>query len=139
MNPTYALLIFLSILIVLLVAFAFILGSNLEKAYAITYKAERNEVLTLDEVLSVIARCESEDRHYDDNGNVLRGEKDPRDIGRFQINTKWWLKEAHAQGLDIFDENGNKEMARYVYHKQGLSAWEKSYDSENNKCWKDYQ
>ena len=110
--------------------------SSLESVWS--YVAEAKEIILIDDILEKIAECESNGQHYKD-GKVLRGEKDPRDIGKWQINTRFWLKEAQAKGIDIFNEKGNKKMARYIYHKQGVGAWSKSYDSENRRCWKDYE
>jgi hypothetical protein len=80
--------------------------------------------------MAEIAECESHFRHYDANGNVLRGEDNPRDIGVMQINEKFHLTEALALGLDIYTINGNLAYARYLYEKFGVAPWKHS-----KKCW----
>jgi hypothetical protein len=42
--------------------------------------------------MKAIAHCESTDRHYNEDGSVLRGIVDKRDIGRYQINTHYHQK-----------------------------------------------
>ena len=81
-------------------------------------------------VLRKIAFCESSDRHFDEEGDVIRGKVNPDDIGRYQINIVMWGKDAKKLGHDIFSEAGNLQMALYLYEKQGTKPWHWS-----RKCW----
>lgn len=81
-------------------------------------------------VLKRIAFCESSDRHFDDEGSVIRGKVNPDDIGRYQINVKMWGGDAKKLGHDIFTEEGNLMMALHLYEKQGVRPWHWS-----RKCW----
>ena len=81
------------------------------------------------EVLNRIAYCESRDRQYDENGDVVRG-VNPHDLGRYQINITHWGDEAKKQGFDLHTEEGNEAMALYLYRKFGTKPWHWS-----QKCW----
>lgn len=77
-----------------------------------------------------VARCESGVRQYDSNGNVIRGNDNPNDVGLFQINEDYWLEEAQKQGINIYTLEGNIEMAKVILSQQGISAWNWS-----KHCW----
>ena len=81
------------------------------------------------EVFVQIARCESDLLHYK-NGEVVRGNENPADVGVFQINTDYWEEEAKRLGIDIFTPEGNIEMAKHIFHNQGVTAWMPSHT-----CW----
>ena len=76
-----------------------------------------------------IAYCESRDREFDEDGDVIRG-VNPYDIGRYQINTLHWSDTAHKLGYDLSTEDGNEAMALYLYQKFGTKPWRSS-----QKCW----
>ncbi len=80
-----------------------------------------------------VARCESGMRHYDGNGEVLRGEIDSRDIGIMQINEYYHGEKALEMGIDIFSPQGNILYAKYLYEHQGLSPW-----GASKPCWEKY-
>lgn len=65
-----------------------------------------------------------------ETGEVLRGEKNPLDIGMCQINEYWNGKDARKHGWDIYTEEGNILMANYLYKTQGLIPWNAS-----KTCW----
>ncbi|MEK7085282.1 MAG: hypothetical protein AAB904_02000 [Patescibacteria group bacterium] len=90
-------------------------------------KAE--EVPAIPDVLEKIAACESRGRHFDKNGNVLRG-VNKHDIGKYQINVNYWGDLARELGHDIFTEEGNEKMALAIYHKYGTKPWKWS-----KHCW----
>lgn len=81
-------------------------------------------------IMKKIAICESNDRHFDENGDVLIGKYDARDIGRYQINKGIWEAEAKKLGIDIYSEAGNEAFALYLFEKQGTRPWFKS-----KYCW----
>jgi len=83
-------------------------------------------------VLQKIAFCESSLRQYDENGNVLRGIVDKRDVGLMQVNEYYHSKTAKALGLDLHTPEGNMEYAIYLYNKEGTKPWNSS-----KKCWSD--
>lgn len=89
-------------------------------------------------ILVEVARCESEFRQTDKNGNVLRGVKDPRDVGVMQINEHYHLKKSKELGYDIHTIEGNTAYARYLYEGsedlgktgEGAKPWMAS-----SACW----
>ncbi|OGF82304.1 hypothetical protein A3B18_03115 [Candidatus Giovannonibacteria bacterium RIFCSPLOWO2_01_FULL_46_13] len=81
-------------------------------------------------IMKKIAKCESNDTHFKANGEVLTGNYDPRDIGRYQINKGVWGVEAKKLGYDIYSEEGNEAFALYLFEKQGTRPWFKS-----KVCW----
>ena len=82
-------------------------------------------------VMVAIAQCESTFRHTDENGDVLRGEKNRSDIGIMQINERYHLEKAQKLDVDIYTLYGNLEFARYLYEKEGTKPWNAS-----KKCWR---
>lgn len=80
-----------------------------------------------------IARCESRFRQTDKNGNVLRGEITPKDVGVMQINEGYHLKDSQKLGFNIHTIEGNMGYARYLYEKQGARPWLSS-----SHCWAKY-
>ncbi|MFZ2770050.1 MAG: hypothetical protein WAZ50_02915 [Minisyncoccia bacterium] len=84
-------------------------------------------------ILARIASCESHNRQYDSNGNVLRGEKNKHDIGVMQINELYHLDDSLDQKLDIYTIEGNVAFARHIYEKQGAKPWMSS-----SACWSKY-
>jgi len=75
--------------------------------------------------LAAIRKCESGDRHYDNNGNIIVSRTG--DVGMYQVNLKSWQKEAERLGYDIWTPDGNEQMAYHILATQGLRAW---------VCWK---
>jgi hypothetical protein len=81
-------------------------------------------------ILLEIARCESTFRHYDKNGDIVRGRVNSADVGVMQINEKYHLETAEKLGLDIHTVEGNVAYAKYLYEKYGASPW-----SASSPCW----
>jgi hypothetical protein len=81
-------------------------------------------------ILRKIARCESQNTHYDRQGHVLRGRANPHDVGKYQINTAVWGSVAARLGYDLYDEQGNEQMALYLLHHYGSLPWQQSAT-----CW----
>lgn len=108
----------------------------------VTNKSEKGEGVMVDKsggkldtreiplVLQKIAICESGGSHYDKDGSILRGKINPKDIGKYQINEKYWKEKAEKLGFDIYSEEGNELMAFYIYEKNGTTPWNWS-----KKCW----
>lgn len=80
-----------------------------------------------------IARCESGLRQYDQDGQVVRGQVNPKDIGVFQVNENYHLKKSLALGLDIYTTRGNIEYAMSLIKKSGDQPW-----SASRACWHDH-
>lgn len=81
-------------------------------------------------VMIAIAGCESHDRQYDADGNVL---KNPRSsaVGVFQIMASIHATSADDNfGLNINTLQGNAAYARYLYDKEGTAPWNNS-----KSCW----
>ncbi len=81
-------------------------------------------------ILVEIARCESEMRHFNKNGTVVRGRVDSRDVGVMQINEGYHLEDAMKLGFDIHTVEGNVAYAKYLYKKFGSKPW-----SASSPCW----
>ncbi len=79
-------------------------------------------------IMLEIARCESQLRQFDTQGDVLLGKINPHDIGVFQINTDHHLTNAERVGMDIYTLEGNIEYARLLYNQQGIQPWAWSND-----------
>jgi len=77
-----------------------------------------------------VARCESQFRQHDSNGNVLRGIANSQDVGVMQINEKYHAATALKLGIDIYSLEGNLAYGRYLYETQGTRPW--TYSST---CW----
>lgn len=78
-------------------------------------------------LLKAIAICESTDRHFDENGDVLMNQWGSSATGRYQIMASVWVPIAESMGIDIRTESGNKIMAHYILTvAQGISAWRAS-------------
>ena len=88
------------------------------------------QVYAGDPVLIDIARCESNFRQFDKNGQVVRGKVDRNDIGVMQINERYHDGTAKKLGLDIHSTPGNIAYAKYLYDKEGTKPW-----SASQKCW----
>jgi hypothetical protein len=82
-------------------------------------------------ILKEIGRCESGNRQFEDDGSVLRGKVNPKDVGKFQINEYWHLETSKKMGIDIHTEEGNTVYALYLLKTQGTKPWDASA-----YCWK---
>jgi len=77
-----------------------------------------------------IARCESHLQQYHEDGSLVRGLKNPNDVGVFQINEKYHLERSRAEGFDIYTPAGNISYAMWLMARDGDRHW---YWSES--CW----
>ena len=112
---------------------ALALGNIRPEPPGVVAVAERAPVVSespLPPILQKIATCESRNTHYDRSGRVLRGRRNPQDVGKYQINTAVWGPVAAAQGYDLYDEQGNEQMARYLLAHYGSVPWRHSA-----ACW----
>lgn len=78
-----------------------------------------------------IASCESHLQQFGKDGLPLRGEKNPDDVGLFQINERFHLERSRALGFDLETVEGNINYAMTLLkEKDGLRHWQWS-----KKCW----
>jgi hypothetical protein len=84
-----------------------------------------------DPILVDIARCESQFRQFDVNGNVLKGKVNKGDLGLMQINKYYHADTAKELGFNLRTLEGNMAYAQYLYDKEGVKPWISSSD-----CWK---
>ena len=82
-------------------------------------------------ILVEVARCESNFRHLETNGQILRGEVVSEDVGIMQINEFYHTDDAKTLGIDLHTLDGNLAYAKWLYGKEGIVPW---YSS--SKCWK---
>jgi len=85
-----------------------------------------------DPILVEIARCESQFRQFDANGNVLKGKINKGDLGLMQINKYYHAEKAKELGLNLRTIEGNLAYAKYLYEKEGVQPWISS-----SPCWKE--
>lgn len=83
---------------------------------------------TIPPILKKIAVCESNNSHYDKNGQVLINKT--QDAGRYQINIPVWGKKAKEIGLNLMDEKDNETMAKWIFLNYGSAPWVAS-----SNCW----
>ena len=81
-------------------------------------------------ILAEIAGCESRFRHYDKNGDVIRGELTPKDVGVMQINEYYHGKTVDILGYNIYTLEGNMAYAKWLYEQEGTTPWNSS-----KYCW----
>lgn len=86
--------------------------------------------IELPAVMLEIARCESGDKQFHEDGTVVKGVINPKDIGRFQINEYYHLENSKKLGMDIYTLEGNTEYAMWLYEQNGTRDWNWS-----KKCW----
>jgi hypothetical protein len=77
-----------------------------------------------------IAKCESGLRQYEADGKVVRGVVNPQDVGVFQINEAYHLKQAEEMGYDIYTPEGNIGYALWLMKNGGNRHWNSS-----RSCW----
>ncbi len=85
-------------------------------------------------IMIQIAKCESNFRQLDKDGDVHRGETNPEDVGVMQINEHYQLDKAEKENYNIYTLEGNTAYARELYEKQGTAPWNSS-----KACWSKYQ
>jgi hypothetical protein len=83
-----------------------------------------------DPILIEIARCESQFRHLNEDGTVLRGVVNDQDVGVMQINLYYHADDAEKLGHDLRSLEGNLAYAKALYTKKGTSPW-----SASKPCW----
>jgi len=81
-------------------------------------------------IMAEVAKCESRFRHFKENGDIVRGEKNHADVGVMQINEYYHIDKADKLGLNIYTLEGNVEYAKYLFDKEGTTPWLAS-----SKCW----
>lgn len=86
--------------------------------------------LPIPPIMQAIAECESQDKQFNKDGSVVTGRKVPSDRGRWQINAGYWREKALELGYDIETEEGNKDMAMWLFLNRGTRDW-----SASSKCW----
>lgn len=130
-------IIYILVLLFLILSFAVQLRADPKEPIRLYYKIDHPligdippVVKTLPPILGKIAWCESRNRQFNPDGSVHRGEINPQDIGKWQINTKYWLELSIQLGYDIYTEQGNTNMALYIYEHYGTKPWNWS-----KNCW----
>jgi hypothetical protein len=83
-------------------------------------------VNTFPPMLTKICNAESGGKQFNKDGSVLRGRVNPSDIGFCQLNEPIWNDKARKMGLDIYTEQGNKDMALYIFSNYGTDPWNSS-------------
>lgn len=86
---------------------------------------------TIPPILLKIAKAESGNRHFDSQGNVVKGKVNNKDIGKFQLNETVWGKKAKELGYDIYTEKGNEQMALWIFEHYGSVPWKFSAYGKN--------
>lgn len=95
-----------------------------------TLEASTSPVDELSWQMREIARCESSMRQFNKDGTVLRGHVNPKDVGMFQINEYYHLKDSQRLGYNIYTLEGNIGYAKHLVETQGYRPW-----SASQACW----
>jgi len=77
-----------------------------------------------------ISKCESGMRQFKQDGELLRGIVNSKDVGLFQVNEFYHLEDSRKMGLDIHTAKGNIDYSMHLYSKYGDSPWIAS-----KPCW----
>jgi len=77
-----------------------------------------------------IARCESNFRQFDKNGEVLKNSEGSSAVGVFQIMSSVHDTTADNLGLDLDTLEGNVAYAQHLYEDKGTAPWAASAG-----CW----
>lgn len=108
--------------------------SSQELATALTLKdliSQKAKQAGVDDELALrIAFCESRLHQFNKNGQPLRGQHNPDDVGVFQINETYHAKKSASLGFDIHSTEGNIDYAMWLLKNQGSKPW---YWSQS--CW----
>lgn len=73
-------------------------------------------------IMLSLAKCESGTRHAI-NGKIIRGRLTPHDVGIFQISEIYWRDKAKELGFNIYEPEGNINMAMWIADKYGYEKW----------------
>ena len=84
-------------------------------------------------IMIQVARCESQFRHLDSDGEIRRGIVNPADVGVMQINEHYHLDRSKKANYDIYTIEGNTAYARELYEDKGTAPWNSS-----KPCWGKY-
>lgn len=60
---------------------------------------------------------------FNKDGSVVRGKVNRSDIGYCMINEPLWNDQARKLGYDIYTEQGNKDMALWLFQNYGNEPW----------------
>jgi hypothetical protein len=85
-------------------------------------------------IMIQIARCESQFKQLNKNGEIHRGIVNPADVGVMQINERYHLDRATKNNYDIYSVEGNMAYARELYEDSGTQPWISS-----KPCWGKYE
>ena len=85
-------------------------------------------------IMIQVARCESQFRHLDSDGEIHRGVVNPADVGVMQINEHFHLDKSVKENYDIYTIEGNTAYARDLYEREGTKPWNSS-----KPCWGKYE
>ncbi len=112
-------------------------ASSTDIKSSVTISSDRNVVIEYLQknfadtpILVEIAKCESEFRQFNKNGDLLRGRVDNADVGVMQINERYHLEDSKKLGFNIHTIEGNVAYAKYLYEKSGSKPW-----SASQPCW----
>lgn len=106
---------------------------EVRKQLNVTVKPALKEYFKDAPIMERVAFCESTHTQFISEGVVHRGVANNKDVGIFQINEKYHLKDSKKMGIDIYSIEGNMEYARHLYETQGLQPW-----SASRPCWGKY-
>lgn len=91
-----------------------------------TYKratVEEIKPIEMTPELQLIAKCESSMRQFNEDGSVLRGIVNPKDVGILQINEDYHLATSQSLGYDIYTLEGNVAYGKWLIERQGYKPW----------------
>lgn len=86
--------------------------------------------LPIDIFLPVMGQCESGNRQFDDEGNLVVNKEGSSALGMYGIMASLYEEDALKSDIDIRTAEGNRRYAEILYAKFGTKPWKASQD-----CW----
>jgi hypothetical protein len=106
----------------------FTMGQSLPSSKHIAYAESNQQVTVIDKtlppILQKICHAESPTGHNKPNGTIAHYVNTNKtiDIGKCQINSIWEAK-AVELGYNIYTEQGNEDMALWIFNNYGSEPW----------------
>ena len=120
-------------IIIFLLLVAWLVSHTFHKPNILSHeqiKAKVEECFGENHIMVEVASCESSYTQWGKNGEVYRGEQNPKDVGVMQINTYHHGQEAMRLGYNLESLEGNLAYAKLLYEREGVKPWKSSA-----RCW----
>lgn len=117
--------------IALIAGLSAVIYRNANPKTVLAEKEVIKEIKIIPPVMNRIAKCESPKGQFENGKVVVRVNNDgSRDVGKYQINDRYWGLKAMELGFNLFTEEGNEKMAMWIYENKGTDPW-----IHSKPCW----